>query len=92
MPVLLPPEMRRQAAIDALRDRGIQTTVHYPPVHRLTFYNELYPDCRLENTEQFALRELTLPLHPQMSPADVEFVASSLAAALSEKAVVEAIG
>jgi dTDP-4-amino-4,6-dideoxygalactose transaminase len=36
----------------------------------------------LPRTEEFAQRELTLPLHPRMNPADVEQVVNSLAAAL----------
>ncbi len=89
MPVVLPPASSRQAVIDGLRNRGIQTTVHYPPVHRLTFYNHLYPDCYLPRTEEFARRELTLPLHPRMTPADVELVVSSLADSLNARCLTE---
>ena len=82
MPVVLPTAIDRQSVIDRLRKRGIQTTIHYPAVHHLTFYRELYPDTFLPRTEEFAQRELTLPLHPRMNPADVEQVVNSLAAAL----------
>jgi dTDP-4-amino-4,6-dideoxygalactose transaminase len=89
MPVVLPTADGRQAVIDGLRDRGIQTTVHYPPVHRLTFYNRLYPDCYLPRTEEFARRELTLPLHPRMTPVTVEFVVSSLTDSLNAECLTE---
>ena len=88
---MLPNAISRQVVIDWLRKRGIQTTVHYPPVHRLTFYNDLYPGCHLPRTEEFARRELTLPLHPRMSPAAVELVVNSLAAALGAEFPMEAI-
>ena len=91
MPAVLPAEISRQAVIDGLRNSGIQTTVHYPPVHRLTFYRHACPGYHLPQTDEFARRELTLPLHPQMSPADVEFVSRALAAALGATAAVEAI-
>jgi dTDP-4-amino-4,6-dideoxygalactose transaminase len=91
MPVVLPASISRQAVIDRLRARSIQTTVHYPPVHRLTFYNDLYRDSRLPRTEEFARRELTLPLHPRMTPITVEFVVDSLAAALGAQLPAEAI-
>lgn len=91
MPVVLPTAIGRQAVIDRLRKRGIQTTVHYPPVHRLTYYNDLYPESYLPRTEEFARRELTLPLHPRMIPGSVEFVVRSLAAALCAGASVERI-
>ncbi len=89
MPAVLPTAISRQEVIDRLRNRGIQTTVHYPPVHRLTFYRGSYPDCRLPRTEEFARRELTLPLHPRMTLASVEAVVKSLAAALTEEVPLE---
>ncbi len=91
LPVVLPTEVSRQAVIDALRSQGIQTTVHYPPVHRLTYYSDLCPNCSLPRTEAFSQRELTLPLHPRMVPATVDLIVNSLAAALSAEAPLEAI-
>ena len=91
MPVLLPTSISRQTVIDRLRKRGIQTTVHYPPVHRLTFYNDLQPGLHLPRTEEFARRELTLPLHPRMMMSTVEFVVNSLVAALGAEFPLEAI-
>jgi len=91
MPVLLPVQVNRQNVIDGLRRAGVQTTVHYPPVHCLTLYNGLHPDCSLPRTEEFARRELTLPLHPRMTGPTVELVVNSLAAALSQKLPMEAI-
>jgi dTDP-4-amino-4,6-dideoxygalactose transaminase len=89
MPVVLPVGTSRQLVIDELRKRDIQTTVHYPPVHRLTFYNDLCPNA-LPRTEEFARRELTLPLHPRMSPATVERVVDTLSAAVKAELAVEA--
>jgi dTDP-4-amino-4,6-dideoxygalactose transaminase len=91
MPVVLPTAISRQAIIDRLRERGIQTTVHYPPVHRLTFYKDLCPDSHLPRTEEFSRRELTLPLHPRMTPETVELVVNALAAALGAELSMEAI-
>jgi dTDP-4-amino-4,6-dideoxygalactose transaminase len=90
-PVVLPTGINRQAVIDGLRSRDIQTTVHYPPVHRLTYYLDLCPNCRLPRTEDFSRRELTLPLHPRMMPSTVELIVSSLAATLGAEASTEAI-
>ena len=61
----------------------MQTTVHYPPVHDLSFYRHLFPSNHLPKTEDFAERELTLPLHPKMEEDDVETVADALATALA---------
>jgi dTDP-4-amino-4,6-dideoxygalactose transaminase len=53
--------------------------------------HDLYPDSYLPRTEEFARRELTLPLHPRMIPATVELVVNALAAALGADFPVEAI-
>ena len=91
MPVVLPPGIDRQSVIDWLRHDGVQTTIHYPPVHRMTFYREICPGFALPRTDAFAQRELTLPLHPRMTPATVEFVVNSLAAALSSETSMEEV-
>lgn len=86
MPILLPRYARRQDVIDELRTLGIQTTIHYPPVHQMTFYRERYPDTHLPRTEDFAQRELTIPLHPQITSPVAEAVVAALAAALNSGA------
>jgi dTDP-4-amino-4,6-dideoxygalactose transaminase len=83
LPVILPESADRQAVMGHMRDQGVQTTVHYPPIHQLSFYRDRYPSLRLPSTEQFAERELTLPLHPKLADRDTETVANALAAALS---------
>lgn len=83
MAIVLPPATNRQHVVDHLRTREIQTTIHYPPVHRLTFYRDLYPEISLPRTEDMARRELTLPLHPRMTASDVERVVQALAIALA---------
>ncbi|TPK92113.1 DegT/DnrJ/EryC1/StrS family aminotransferase [Mesorhizobium sp. B2-4-12] len=86
MPILLPRYARRQDIIDELRTQGIQTTIHYPPVHQMTFYRERYPGTNLPRTEDFAQRELTIPLHPQITSPVAEAVVAALAAALNSGA------
>jgi dTDP-4-amino-4,6-dideoxygalactose transaminase len=78
LPVLLPGHVNRQEVIDHLRANDIQTTIHYPPVHTLTLYRNMYPDIVLPQTEAFAGRELTLPLHPLMTAATVEYIVAAL--------------
>lgn len=91
MPVVLPAGVARQEVIDHLRENGIQTTIHYPPVHLMTLYRELCPDVRMPRTEDFALRELTLPLHPRMDVETVELVVSTLAHAVRAETDVKAV-
>lgn len=85
-PILLPAYVDRQDTIDHLRASGVQTTIHYPPVHTLTYYRNLFPGLQLPLTEAFAARELTVPLHPLMTFSDVDTIVSALTYAVREKA------
>ncbi|QRM27252.1 DegT/DnrJ/EryC1/StrS aminotransferase family protein [Microvirga sp. VF16] len=84
MPVVLPSDSNRQQVMSKLYGMGIQTTVHYPPAHKLSLYRDLLGPTRLPWTEKFASHELTLPLHPRMTEAQVEQVSEALAEALAQ--------
>jgi dTDP-4-amino-4,6-dideoxygalactose transaminase len=81
MPVLLPPDIDRDAAMAALRSRGIQTSVHYRPVHTFTAFSDT--DVKLPLSEALAARELTLPLYPAMRDEQIDWVVDALSEALS---------
>ncbi len=83
LPVLLPRGADRPRLAESLRDAGVQTSIHYAPVHHFTFYRERTPGVALPLTEEFARRELTMPLHPKMTERDVTAVAEALARALA---------
>lgn len=83
LPAILPPNVDRQHVVTKLRDGGIQTTNHYPPTHWFSWYQDKFPSVHLPRTEEFAMRELTLPLHPKLEAGHVEYVARSLAQALT---------
>ncbi len=83
LPVLLPIEVDRQLVVDRLRKDGIQTTNHYPPIHRFSWYAEHLPVAALPVTEEFAERELTLPLHPKLQRGHLEYVVQSLTKAIN---------
>jgi dTDP-4-amino-4,6-dideoxygalactose transaminase len=85
-PVLLPESADRGLVIAALRQEGIQTSFHYPPIHLLSWYLDRNPGVRLPVTEMFASRELTLPLHPKMEDAQVEHVTRALRRTLAHSA------
>lgn len=77
-PVLLPDSADRSQVIAALRSEGIQTSLHYPPIHLLSWYRKRHAEVHLPVTESFSERELTLPLHPKMEDAQVEYVTHTL--------------
>jgi dTDP-4-amino-4,6-dideoxygalactose transaminase len=78
LPVLLPAGTDRAAVMAAMRASGVQSSVHYPPIHRFDYYQRTFKPDPLPLTEQFGERELTLPLHPALSAADVDRVVAAL--------------
>lgn len=84
-PVILSADLSRAGFQAALKERGIQTSVHYPPVHLFTYYRRLLGDTRgsLPKTELVGEREVTLPLYPGMTDDDVEYVCTALEEAVS---------
>ncbi len=84
MPILLPAGTDRQAVMSAMREQGIQSSIHYPPIHKFQNYQD-NPELSTDSiplTEAVCLRELTLPMHPLMSTEDVEKVCNTLEASL----------
>jgi dTDP-4-amino-4,6-dideoxygalactose transaminase len=83
LPVLLPQGAERHTFMDSMRKSGVQTSVHYPPIHQFSYYRERYPGVSLPITEAVAAREVTLPLYPTMRDEDVDHVLSAAAEALA---------
>jgi perosamine synthetase len=78
--VQLPPGVDRDAAVPAMRERGVDTKPYLPALHLLSFYRERFghregefPVC-----EDVARRSLALPFFPQLGEGDVEQVAAAL--------------
>jgi dTDP-4-amino-4,6-dideoxygalactose transaminase len=78
MPVLLPDGVDRPAVMDGMRERGVQTSVHYPPAHLFSYHSKRFPNISLPVTERFCERELTLPLYPGLADDDVRRVVDAL--------------
>jgi dTDP-4-amino-4,6-dideoxygalactose transaminase len=68
---------------DGVRERmaaeGIQTSLHYPPVHRFTDFEV---DADLPVTEDYARRAVTLPLFPAITEEQIGLVVEALTGAL----------
>jgi dTDP-4-amino-4,6-dideoxygalactose transaminase len=82
MPVLLPEGCDRMAVMTSMRDAGVQTSIHYPAIHRFSYFSARFGSVTLPHTEHFSRRELTLPLHPTLSSADIDRVVAALRDAL----------
>jgi dTDP-4-amino-4,6-dideoxygalactose transaminase len=85
MPVLLPEGVAREGVQIALRDAGVQTSIHYRPIHTFTYHStspQVVKDG-LALTDLLTPRILTLPLYPSMTQDDVHTVADALKTALA---------
>ena len=85
-PILLDSRINRRSLMERMRDQGIQTSIHYPPIHQFRYYRERFGDQpgELPLTEAVGLREVTLPLYPGMAIRDVKTVVSALCSAIEE--------
>jgi perosamine synthetase len=82
--VQLPPGTDRDAVIEAMRRRGVDSKPYLPAIHLMSFYRERFghregefPVC-----EDVAARSLALPFHPELGEPEVERVAETLRAVL----------
>jgi dTDP-4-amino-4,6-dideoxygalactose transaminase len=68
----------RDAYQQALAEENIGTSIHFLPVHRLTWYRERFPGLSLPIAERAGDEVLSLPLSPAHSDADVEDAIAAL--------------
>jgi len=80
-PIVLPEGANRESIALVLRDNGIQTSVHYRPIHTFTAYTSAMP-YSLPITESLKDNLLTLPLYPAMNETHVKYVVENLCQAL----------
>lgn len=76
MPVLLPAGCDRRSFMEVLKGEGVQTSIHYPPIHTFDFYARR-GSVHVPVTEQISPRLVTLPMYPSMTQGDVGHVAAS---------------
>jgi dTDP-4-amino-4,6-dideoxygalactose transaminase len=84
LPVILPKSVDRNKVMELMKKSGIQTSIHYPPIHHFSFYetewqNRSFP---LPITEEASSRQLTLPLFSTMKAEQVHLVVAALRDAL----------
>jgi dTDP-4-amino-4,6-dideoxygalactose transaminase len=80
-PIVLSPDIHRDAFRSSLAEAGVQTSVHYPPVHRFS----IYADSRKElpTTEAYGARTVTLPLFAHITEGQLRTVVDAVKAGLT---------
>lgn len=65
----------RNAAMEILNQAGIGTGVFYPvPVHQQGYIKEMIGELSLPVAEMLATEVISLPVHPQLTQADLEMI------------------
>ncbi|MDE1978980.1 MAG: DegT/DnrJ/EryC1/StrS aminotransferase family protein [Betaproteobacteria bacterium] len=83
--IVPPPQVQRAALMQALKDRGITTGVHYPPIHLFSLYRKRgFQPGDFPHAETVGASILTLPLFPGMQDSDVTRVTDALDAVLRQ--------
>lgn len=79
---VLDPAVDRDGFREAVAERGVQTSVHYPLLHRSGIHAQ--PNVHLPRSEDYGRRCVTLPLYPQMEQWQVELVVESVCEVLAK--------
>ncbi len=68
---------KRDKFREKLHESGIQTSIHYPAIHRFSAYEKF--TRRLPNTEYVADNEVTLPMYAKLRKEEVEYICDKIA-------------
>jgi dTDP-4-amino-4,6-dideoxygalactose transaminase len=80
-PILLRKGIDRYAFMEFMRTNGIQTSIHYPPVHTLSAYKRQRDSSgNLTVTNDIRQRIVTLPLYPHLDENDIDYVTHTIKA------------
>jgi dTDP-4-amino-4,6-dideoxygalactose transaminase len=78
--IMLSENIDRNHFIDGLKQAGIQTSLHYPPIHLFDYYRRRFGfhEGMLPQTEYASNHLVTLPLYPSMSNDQVDWVITTV--------------
>jgi perosamine synthetase len=65
----------REKFMKNMKSEGIETGIHYFPVHKMSLYKS---KIRLSNTEKAGREIVSLPIHPNLSKKDIDFIIKNI--------------
>ncbi|MGZ4501200.1 MAG: DegT/DnrJ/EryC1/StrS family aminotransferase [Nocardioidaceae bacterium] len=79
------PALTRDEAMTLLRDRGVGTSVHFIPVHQLSYFgrNSTTPAGGLPGADVLFEQLLSLPMYPRLTDQQVDVVCDVLTESLA---------
>lgn len=75
-------EEQRDDLRNYMHSNGIQTSIHYPAIHRFSIYTD--PKVTLPMTERVSDTSLTLPIYGSLSLNEVDFICDTLEKGINE--------
>lgn len=82
LPILLPHDTLRIDIIEFLKEKRIQSSIHYPPFWDFKAYSGDFNSIDTPFVKEIAEYQLTLPLFPTMTIDDVDKVSSEIIKAI----------
>jgi dTDP-4-amino-4,6-dideoxygalactose transaminase len=78
MPIVLKNSTceKRDAVRNHLAEAGIQTSVHYPAVHKFTIYKEFYSE--LPKTDYLVDNLITLPMYSKLELSQIKYIVDNI--------------
>ena len=79
--ILMPDAAARTRMQDGLKARGVPSAIYYPkPLHRQPAYRDAHDGAALPVSEDLAERIMALPIHPDLSEADLARICDAVLA------------
>ncbi|HOU03420.1 MAG TPA: DegT/DnrJ/EryC1/StrS family aminotransferase [Bacteroidales bacterium] len=88
-PIIIRPESKipRNEFINAMQEKGIGTSVHYKPLHRMSYYKDTY-NLEAEDfpdTEKIWQGTVSLPIYPELKDAELKYICTTIKKILFSK-------
>lgn len=81
--VLLENSAQQKAIIQHLRNNGVIAHLHYIPIYKQPYYQKLgFPSDYCPNAESYYARAITLPLHPNLTESEIDYIVEQLEACI----------
>jgi dTDP-4-amino-4,6-dideoxygalactose transaminase len=77
-PIVLQKETFRSNFMEFMKSNGIQTSIHYPPIHQFTSYRSLHSSNGLPVTENVGERIVTLPLFANLKREQIDYISTNI--------------
>jgi dTDP-4-amino-4,6-dideoxygalactose transaminase len=87
-PIIIKPEapVSRNEFIEQMSRYGIGTSVHYKPLHRMSYYRNTYQldEKNFPNAERIWKGTVSLPIYPDLTNAELKYICSTIRKILSD--------